>query len=213
MQVRVQPGEFDDGYFEETAPTLDASRKAFYFRTSLSRYRKGMQLRVIFPYDQGLGSDQGDDPAQVVRVDQLGDGYGIAVVFWKRGTLRPAELFSEPSQVEVRRDGDRRAHPRHSLMAATEVIDTPTGMRMRACTSDVSLGGCYVNTLNPFPLGTPLLLKIEHSNASFEVEAYVSTRYEGLGMGLAFKHVSAEQKSRLEQWMPELDEAVASSTN
>ncbi|MGD0840095.1 MAG: PilZ domain-containing protein [Candidatus Acidiferrales bacterium] len=213
MRARVRPGEFDDGYFEEIGTTLDASRKAFYFHTTLSRYRQGMQLRVIFPYDPGLGSGQEDDPAQVVRVEPEGDGFGIAVVFWRRGTLRPAELFSEPSQVEVRRDGDRRAHPRHSLMAAAEVVDTPTGMRLRASTSDVSLGGCYINTLNPFPLGTPLLLKIEHGNASFEAEAFVSTRHEGMGMGLAFKHVSAEQKSRLAKWIPESDAAMAGSTN
>jgi hypothetical protein len=213
MQVRVRPGEFDDGYFEEIAPTLDASRKAFYFHTTISRYRKGMQLRVIFPYDPALGVSQEDDPAQVVRVEQKGDGYGVAVVFWKHGTLRPAELNSEPAQVEIRRDGDRRAHPRHSLMAAAEVVDTPTGMRLRACTSDVSLGGCYVNTLNPFPLGTGLLLKIEHGNASFEAEAFVSTRHEGMGMGLAFKNVSAEQESRLAGWMPEPEMAMAGLTN
>jgi hypothetical protein len=77
----------------------------------------------------------------------------------------------------------------------------------------VSLGGCYINTLNPFPLGTALLLKIEHGNASFEAEAFVSTRHEGMGMGLAFKNVSAEQESRLAKWMPESDVAMAGSTN
>jgi len=192
---------------------LNASRTSFYFQTSSERYRKGMQLRVIFPYDTALGTNQDDDPAQVVRVDQKADGHGVAVVFWKRGTLRPAELCSEANQVQVRRDGDRRAHPRHALMAAAEVTDPPTGMRMKARTSDVSLGGCYINTLNPFPLGTQLQLKIEHGEATVEIEAYVSTRHEGLGMGLAFKHLGGEQKLLLERWMPEEEALLTGSVN
>jgi len=214
LRMRARPGEFDDGAFEEVANTQDASRKAFYFHTTSDRYRAGMRLRVKFPYDPRAHSMEADDIGEVLRVDQKADGYGVAVAFWKAGAEPTFAGRSEsPAQVPRRGDAERRGHERQPLVAAVEMVDLPTGMRTRASTSDLSLGGCYVNTLNPFRLGATLGLKIEHSSGAFVAEANVCTRFEGSGMGLAFQNITAEQSRLLAEWLPAANTVLADSVN
>jgi hypothetical protein len=214
MRLRARPGEFDDGAFEEVANTRDASRKAFYFHTTSDRYRAGMRLHVRFPYDPRAHSTEADDIGEVIRVDQKADGYGVAVAFWKAGSEPTFAGRTESAAQAARRgDAERRCHERHPLVAAVEMVDLPTGMRTHASTSDLSLNGCYVNTLNPFRLGSTLGLKIEHSSGSFVAEASVCTRFEGSGMGLAFQNITAEQNALLAEWLPAANTALVESVN
>jgi hypothetical protein len=212
MRMRVRPGSFDDGAFEEVAYTLDVTRKAFYFHTASDRYRAGMRLRVNFPYDPNPHSVNGDDFGEVVRVEPKRAGFGVAIVFWKRGAESVAATRMQYSQPRQRSGEERRSHERQPLVAAAELIDLPTGMRTNANTSDVSFGGCYVNTLNPFRLGATLRLKIEHGGERLEAEANVCTRFEGSGMGLAFRDITAEQATLLAQWLPAAEEFSISDT-
>jgi hypothetical protein len=202
LLTRMRPGEFDDGAFEEVAATLNASRKAFYFETVSDRYRAGMRLRVNFPHDPKVSAMEVDGIGEVVRVDKKPTAYGVAVVFWKQGDAPVDAARPEGTSEASRGAGERRRHPREALVAASELIDLPTGLKARANTSDVSLGGCYVNTLNPFRLGTTLGLKIEHGGRMLEAEATVCTRFEGSGMGLAFRNITGEQLAILVQWLP-----------
>jgi hypothetical protein len=215
LRMRARPGEFDDGAFEEVANTQDASRKAFYFHTTSDRYRAGMRLHVKFPFDPHAHSTEADDIGEVLRVDQKANGYGVAVAFWKAGAEPTFAGRTAASSAKGERCGDaeRRDHERHPLVAATELVDLPTGMRTRASTSDLSHGGCYVNTLNPFRLGTTLELKIEHSQGAFVAEACVCTRFEGSGMGLAFQNITPEQSAMLANWLPAADAVLADSVN
>ncbi|MGC1185803.1 MAG: PilZ domain-containing protein [Candidatus Acidiferrales bacterium] len=202
LRARMRPGQFDDGAFDEVADTINASRKAFYFHTASCRYRAGMRLRVGFPYDPKANSHEDDSGGEVVRVDQKADGYGIAVTFWKMGEAPATATQPRPAAQERGERDERRCHPRHAMVAAIELIDLPTGLRARANTSDMSLGGCYVNTLNPFRLGTTLGVKIEHAGGTIEMEANVCSRFDGSGMGLAFQNVTANQTAMLSDWMP-----------
>jgi hypothetical protein len=214
MRLRARPGEFDDGAFEEVANTQNASRKAFYFHTTSDRYRTGMRLHVKFPFDPRAHSTEADDIGEVIRVDRNADGYGVAVAFWKAGAEPTfAGRCESASEAGRRGDAERRGHERHALVAAVEMVDLPTGMRTRASTSDLSFGGCYVNTLNPFRLGATLGLKIEHSSGAFVAEANVCTRFEGSGMGLAFQNITAEQAAMLAEWLPAGSAVLADSVS
>jgi PilZ domain-containing protein len=201
LWARVRPGDLDYEAFEEVAATLNASRKAFYFQTKSDRYHAGMQLRVSFPYEPSASAGAPDDVGDVVRVDKLHGGYGVAVEFWKPSVAGTASAQRESVQEPRRGNAERRCHVREPLVAAIEIFDEPTGMKMRANTSDVSAGGCYVNTLNPFRLGSTLGVKIEHANVTLEAEAEVRTRFDGSGMGLAFRNVSVVQLAILSDWL------------
>jgi PilZ domain len=60
-----------------------------------------------------------------------------------------------------------RRFPRYSLTAVVEIVDLNTGMRIIAQTADLSLVGCYVDTLNPLPPGTHVKVSIMHENETF----------------------------------------------
>jgi hypothetical protein len=202
LRARMRPGEFDDGAFEEVVATLNASRKAFYFHTKSDRYRTGMRLHVNFPHDPEANSCQVDDIGEVIRVERMAGGYGVAVTFWKAGDAPVSATQPIAAREDRCGDAERRSDPRHPVVAAVELIDLPTGLKARATTCDLGLGGCYVNTLNPFWLGATLGVKIEHGGKMLVAEASVCTRFVGSGMGLAFRNVSAEQLAILAEWLP-----------
>ena len=209
LRARMRPGEFDDGAFEEVAATLNASRKAFYFHTKSDRYRAGMRLHVSFPHDPQANSRPVDDIGEVVRVEATSGGYGVAVVFWRQGEAPVSGGRSDAADGERGGDNERRCDPRRPVVAAVELIDLPTGLKARANTSDLGMGGCYVNTLNPFRLGATLVVNIEHAGVTLEAEAIVCTRFEGSGMGLAFRNVTPMQMAVLSDWMPTKNSVAA----
>ena len=49
---------------------------------------------------------------------------------------------------------ERRRAVRHPFVASAEVEDLAVGSRLPSRISDLSAGGCYVDTINPFADGT-----------------------------------------------------------
>lgn len=97
---------------------------------------------------------------------------------------------------------DRRVAPRYSLIVVAEVSELSTGACVSARTSDVSVSGCYVDTLNPMKAGTKVRLVLTHSGESLEVFARVVYVSPGLGMGMCFDDpVRPEQLATLQGWL------------
>jgi hypothetical protein len=67
----------------------------------------------------------------------------------------------------------------------------------------MGLGGCYVDTLNPFPEGTLVGLRILRDKGVFETKAKVVYCHPRFGMGLAFTEMMPDQRSLLEAWLAE----------
>lgn len=96
---------------------------------------------------------------------------------------------------------ERRNVPREPLVLATDVVELPRGARLSARTSDISLTGCYIDTLNPVPEGSEVRLRIVHKHEVFEAMGRVVYVSYGLGMGVVFTTVEEEQKARLARWV------------
>jgi PilZ domain len=79
-----------------------------------------------------------------------------------------------------------------------------TGTRIQARTSDLSRQGCYVDTLNPLPVGSMVRLQIHRSDKLLDAIAHVSSRHAGSGMGLVFSELTSSQKALLGMWLTEL---------
>jgi hypothetical protein len=75
---------------------------------------------------------------------------------------------------------------------------------MNARTSDIGKGGCYVDTFSPFPLKTPVKIRITREKLSFTAEANVVYSKIGMGMGLAFTAMEPREIGVLERWIAEL---------
>lgn len=98
----------------------------------------------------------------------------------------------------------RRA-PRYSLTAVAEVVDLSTGTRLSARTSDLSLVGCYVDTLNPLSSETPVKISITHKNETFTSAGLVVYSKANLGMGIKFLKVQQDQLGILQEWLSKFD--------
>jgi hypothetical protein len=99
---------------------------------------------------------------------------------------------------------DRRTHPRYHFTAAAEALDALHRTRMSARTSDIGKGGCYVDTYCPFPLKTPVKLRLTNEKASFVAEAKVVYSKIGMGMGLQFTSIDPQEIAVLDKWIGEL---------
>lgn len=99
---------------------------------------------------------------------------------------------------------DLRSHPRFSFTASARAVEIASGARIDARTTDLGRGGCYVDTMNPFPVGTMVRLRLTKDGMSFRLDARVVYSQVGVGMGLQFTAVPQEQLVTLESWLHEL---------
>jgi len=104
---------------------------------------------------------------------------------------------------------ERRTHPRYPCTAAAEIVDAASGARINGRTSDIGRGGCYVDTINPFPVGTAVKVHLTKDDQSFVAQAKVVYAMSGLGMGLKFTSVDPEQLRTLQRWITELGRTSA----
>jgi len=84
---------------------------------------------------------------------------------------------------------------------ATDLL-TRTTVKLRC--SDLSLSGCYLDTLNPMELGTPVWVHLVHGHHIFEAQGKVAYAVLRLGMGVAFAQpIPADQLAVLNDWLAE----------
>ncbi len=96
---------------------------------------------------------------------------------------------------------NRREVPRYPLIASAEETDLVSNARLNARVSEISMKGCYLDTLNPFPEGMQIRLKITHGGATFTTLAKVIYSQANMGMGVAFTALEPDQKEVLLKWL------------
>jgi hypothetical protein len=105
---------------------------------------------------------------------------------------------------------ERRRSLRFPFSAAVEAIEIKSGAKITGRTSDLGLGGCYVDTLNPFAVGTEATIRILRENESFEAQGRVIYSSIGMGMGLAFISAQPRHVRLFQRWLQEISgQAVA----
>ena len=96
---------------------------------------------------------------------------------------------------------ERRSAPRYRFIADAEVIEILSNTKLVARTSDLSVGGCFLDMLNPSPKGTEIRIKISHGGATFTALGRVAFLVPNMGMGVAFTNVDGNQFGVLQQWL------------
>ena len=99
---------------------------------------------------------------------------------------------------------ERREHARYPFIAMVEAVENKTHARVSGHTSDLSLGGCYVNATTSFPAGSLLKLRLTKDQSTFEAQAVVVYSLIDMGMGVKFVSAEPEQLRIIEQWIGEL---------
>ena len=98
-------------------------------------------------------------------------------------------------------DSERRRSPRYRFVADVEVIEVASDTKLKARTSDLSIGGCFLDMLNPSPVGTEIRVTISHASANFVAIGRVAFVVPNMGMGVAFTNVDGNQMEILQRWL------------
>lgn len=99
----------------------------------------------------------------------------------------------------------RRTNPRYPFFADAEV-NLKDGLRLRAQVSELSSRGCYVDALEPVPVGTDLDLYISYGMTACEIRGKVIYKHSGgglgvFGMGVLFGDMNPEQNNTIHGWL------------
>ena len=98
-------------------------------------------------------------------------------------------------------DSERRSSPRYRFIADVEIIEVASDTKLKARTSDLSIGGCFLDMLNPSPAGTEIRVTISHAGANFVAIGRVAFVVPNMGMGVAFTNVDGNQMEILQRWL------------
>jgi hypothetical protein len=98
-----------------------------------------------------------------------------------------------------------RRSARFPFYASAEITEAKSQTKMTARTSELSRHGCYVDMLNPFPIGMFVKIVIVYREQSFEATGRVLYSQRNMGMGVGFDTAKLESVQILEKWLEDLN--------
>jgi DNA-binding NarL/FixJ family response regulator len=104
---------------------------------------------------------------------------------------RPGPLPNSPN--------DRRIESRHACQLGVEVYRSGSDVPHRCVLSDISVGGCYVETTSPFASGTTVDIVVKTHRFQFRSHGIVQVVNRGFGMGVEFGTQTSQQREQVQQ--------------
>lgn len=98
---------------------------------------------------------------------------------------------------------ERRRTPRYTFIASAELIEEASEVRIATRVSELSMHGCYLDMMNPFPVGTLVLVKISAGDAFFQAKSRIVYAQTNMGAGVTFLDVGEEYQPILDRWLDE----------
>ena len=95
---------------------------------------------------------------------------------------------------------ERRQNPRFKISVPVEIRADGAASPVHGATLDLSLGGCYFETIFPFPIGTGLDLRLQVETA-LPISAVVVTCDPQVGNGIKFVKMLPEDRKILENFL------------
>ena len=96
---------------------------------------------------------------------------------------------------------DLRRVPRYAFIATAELIEQKTDVRIATRVSELSLHGCYLDMMNPFPPETLVIVKISAGDTIFQAKSKIVYVQPNLGAGVTFLEVTPENEAILQRWL------------
>jgi hypothetical protein len=103
---------------------------------------------------------------------------------------------------------ERRGHPRIKVRVPVELQVEGNDPPFRCATSDLSLDGCYIESMLPFPVGTEVELKLEITTTLL-ILAKVVTCDPQVGNGIHFTRMLPEDIEELQRFLSAAEKEAA----
>jgi hypothetical protein len=110
---------------------------------------------------------------------------------------------------EVIAPPDRRSDPRYSIQVQIELREDGSDVPMRMSTTDLSRGGCYVESVLPLPVGTYVTAKLWFNDCSVSMRGRVVTLHPQFGNGIKFLEYEGGGKKVLAQYLDAINAYIA----
>ena len=98
---------------------------------------------------------------------------------------------------------ERHRARRFSFHASIELTDLQSEAQTKEQTSDLSLFGCHVETLEPLPAETKVRIKISYRSENFDALGKVVYTRHNEGMGILFTKIEPNDQLVLDKWIAE----------
>ncbi|MGH9564784.1 MAG: PilZ domain-containing protein, partial [Candidatus Angelobacter sp.] len=92
----------------------------------------------------------------------------------------------------------RRKHTRYHCTGGVELRRNESAPAIFGNLSDISLEGCYVESVSTLPVGSELLFMLRVKDNLIRGRATVQASNHAVGMGLEFMHLATEDQQKLE---------------
>ena len=122
----------------------------------------------------------------------------------KKPYVKPAirSRLSRLGDIEAgARFAQKRSVPRYPFAARANVVEPISRLESEGRTSDISLKGCFVESLDQFPLNSIVQVRIEAASEAFETWGRVAHVHRALGTGVSFLQIAPEQQLILQTWV------------
>jgi c-di-GMP-binding flagellar brake protein YcgR len=107
---------------------------------------------------------------------------------------------------------DRRDHIRIKVSVPVQIQTDTSSSPIRGATADLSLSGCYIETIFPFPIGTNLDLQL-YVETTILIAALVVTCDPQVGNGISFIRMLPEDREALEAFLEATEQAHDSASS
>lgn len=81
---------------------------------------------------------------------------------------------------------EKRKYPRYSCDLGVEVRVVGAKTGYWGTLADICVGGAYVTTFSPLPIGTAVVIVVKSKNLEINISGKVATSHPGVGMGVQF---------------------------
>jgi len=97
-------------------------------------------------------------------------------------------------------DQERRQHPRVKVRVPVELHTEDSASPIRGATTDLSLSGCYLESVFPYSVGTKLELKLQLEGTLLVLAAVVTCDPQ-VGNGIQFTQMLPEDIEELSKFL------------
>jgi hypothetical protein len=100
-----------------------------------------------------------------------------------------------------RRNKERRKFDRKITLVNLDLLLSGRTVPLRASTTDLSVGGCYIQNIYPLPIGTRVEISIAVGDEKVFVQGIVKTCHPSFGNGIQFCEMAPADRVKLESFL------------
>ena len=213
LEIKIWGIDVDKKIFSQGAHTIDISRLGarlsgmkcqlalgdiVFVQYALNKAR----CRVVWQGEKG-SSEEGS--LGLVCLDEIFCPWISCIPIAMSGTAADSDVTVRESWPKT----DRRRYPRFRCAGNVRVSKAGDTMPTTAKMTDIGMGGCYMEIMSPWPVGTVLDAVVSVGGFECAATATVRTAHSMMGNGLEFTTVTPENKLRLERLLSNLSSALA----